>query len=136
MEFGAKSRENRSILKDIKKWIQEFMDRIRRPFKNVMPDSKAAQEFDPFDQQTKQLLADKFVDMIQDSGEKLSTIKAAGMSEQYQYLIEFKENKTPGISNTAVNKPPASKPSVLQGQYTQSGGECQQKFKTGSKNAP
>lgn len=45
---------------------------------------------------------------------------------QYQYLIEFKENKTPGISNTAVKKPPANAPSVLQGQYTQSGSKSQQ----------
>ena len=45
---------------------------------------------------------------------------------QYQYLIEFKENKTPGISNTAVKKPPANTPSVLQGQYTQSGSKSQQ----------
>lgn len=49
-------------------------------------------------------------------------------SEQYQYFIDFKENKTPGISNTAVKKPPASKPSVLHKQYTQSWQKSQQKF--------
>lgn len=54
-------------------------------------------------------------------------------NEQYQYLIDFKENKTPGISNTAVNKPPASTPSVLQGQYTQSGTKSQQNSKTHAK---
>jgi len=55
-------------------------------------------------------------------------------SEQYQYLIDFNENKTPGISNTAVNKPPASKPSVLQAQYMRSKSKSQQKSLRYQKN--
>lgn len=81
-EFGAKSRDNRSILRDVKKWITEFMDRMRKIFRNVESDSLAAKEFNRFDQNTKQILADMFVDITMDAGEKLSTIKEAGMTEK------------------------------------------------------
>ncbi len=111
-EFGAKSRENRSIVKDIKKWIRDFMDRVRRSFRNVMPDSKAAKDFTRFDQQTKQLLADKFVDMVLDAGEKLSTIKEAGMTEKittdrggnikYKISIDMKQ---PSYEDLVSKKP-------------------------------
>ena len=76
-EFGAKSKENRGFLEDLKRWITEFMDMLRSLFVDVEPDSLAAKEFGKFDANVKQILADMFVDMTTDSGEKLSTIKAA-----------------------------------------------------------
>lgn len=80
--FGAQSSTNRSILQDLKKWVTEFMDRIRRFFKNAESDSLAAKEFNRFDENTKQTLAKMFVDMTVDAGEKLSTIKEAGKTEK------------------------------------------------------
>lgn len=81
-EFGAQSRDNRSIVRNLKKWVAEFMDRMRKIFRNVESDTLAAKEFNRFDQNTKQILADMFVDMSMDAGEKLSTIKEAGMTEK------------------------------------------------------
>ena len=76
-EFGAKSKENRGFLEELKRWITEFMDMLRSLFVDVEPDSLAAKEFGKFDANVKQILADMFVDMTTESGEKLSTIKAA-----------------------------------------------------------
>ena len=76
-EFGAQSRQNKSFLEDLKRWISELLDKLRNYFKGVDPDSKAAKEFAKFDESVKQILADMYVDMSIDAGEKLSTIKAA-----------------------------------------------------------
>ena len=76
-EFGAQSKENKGFLEDLKRWISELLERLRNYFKGVDPDSKAAKEFAKFDENVKQILADMFVDMSIDAGEKLSTIKAA-----------------------------------------------------------
>lgn len=76
-EFGAQSRQNKSFLEDLKRWISELLDKLRNYFKGVDPDSKAAKEFAKFDESVKQVLADMYVDMSIDAGEKLSTIKAA-----------------------------------------------------------
>lgn len=81
-EFGAKSAQNKSIVKQFGQWVRELMQKLRRIFRNVEPDSLAAQEFQKFDDNVKQILADMFVDMSVDAGEKLSTIKAAGMTEK------------------------------------------------------
>lgn len=76
-EFGAQSKENRGFLEDLKRWITEIMDRLRNFFRGVEPDSLAAKEFAKLDDNVKQILADMFVDMTIDAGEKLSTIKTA-----------------------------------------------------------
>ena len=85
-EFGAQSKQNKSFLADLKKWISELMDKLRRYFKDVEPDSLAAKEFAKFDANVKQILADMYVDMSIDAGEKLSTIKAAYGSEFFEKL--------------------------------------------------
>lgn len=76
-EFGAQSKENRGFLEDLKRWITEVMDRLRNFFRGVEPDSLAAKEFVKLDDNVKQILADMFVEMTIDAGEKLSTIKTA-----------------------------------------------------------
>ena len=76
-QFGAESRQNKGILEDIKRWIEEFMQKLREIFKGVEPDSMAAQEFAKFDEGVKQILADMYVDMTIDAGEHLSTIQTA-----------------------------------------------------------
>ena len=76
-EFGAQSRENKSFLEDLKRWISEFLDKLRSIFQDVEPSSRAAQEFAKFDATAKQILADMYVDMTIDAGEKLSTIQNA-----------------------------------------------------------
>ena len=76
-EFGAQSKENKGFLEDLKRWISELIDKLRRYFRNAKPDSLAAKDFAKFDANVKQILADMYVDMAIDSGEKLSTIKAA-----------------------------------------------------------
>ena len=76
-EFGAQSRQNKSFLEDLKRWITEFMDKLRSIFVNVEPDSMAAKEFAKFDANVKQILADIYVDMAIDAGENLSTIQNA-----------------------------------------------------------
>ena len=76
-EFGAQSKENKRFLEDLKRWITELLDKLRNYFRNAEPDSLAAKAFDKFDANVKQMLADMYVDMSIDAGEKLSTIKAA-----------------------------------------------------------
>ncbi len=76
-EFGAQSKENKSFLEDLKRWITELLDKLRSYFRNAEPDSLAAKAFAKFDANVKQILADMYVDMSIDAGEKLSTIKAA-----------------------------------------------------------
>ena len=76
-EFGAQSKENKSFLEDLKRWITELLDKLRNYFRNAEPDSLAAKAFAKFDANAKQILADMYVDMSIDAGEKLSTIKAA-----------------------------------------------------------
>ena len=76
-EFGAQSKENKGFLEDLKRWITELLDKLRNYFRNVNPDSLAGKAFDKFDANVKQMLADMYVDMSIDAGEKLSTIKAA-----------------------------------------------------------
>ena len=85
-EFGAQSKQNKSFLADLKKWISELMDKLRRYFKDVEPGSLAAMEFAKFDANVKQILANMYVDMSIDAGEKLSTIKAAYGSEFFEKL--------------------------------------------------
>ena len=77
-EFGAQSKQNKSFLDDLKRWISELLEKLRSYFKGVDPDSMAAKEFAKFDENVKQILADMYVDMSIDAGEKLSTIHAAG----------------------------------------------------------
>ena len=81
-EFGARSQENRNFLKDFGKWLKELLDKLRSIFEGVESDSIAATEFAKFDKGVKQILADMFVDMSVDAGEKLSTIKEAGLTEK------------------------------------------------------
>ena len=81
-EFAAQSEENRGFVKRFKQWLSKLMERLRSYYRNVEPESDAAKEFGKFDQKVKQMLADKFVDMSMDAGEKLSTIKAAGMTQK------------------------------------------------------
>ena len=76
-EFGAQSKENKGFLEDLKRWITELLDKLRRYFRHAKPDSLAGKAFDRFDANVKQMLADMYVDMSIDAGEKLSTIKAA-----------------------------------------------------------
>ena len=76
-EFGAQSKQNRGFLEDLKRWITDLLERLRNYFKGIDPDSKAAKEFAKFDENVKQILADMYVDMATEAGEKLSTIKAA-----------------------------------------------------------
>lgn len=76
-EFGAQSKQNRGIVEEIKRWISDLLEKLRNFFSGVDPDSTAAKEFAKFDENAKKILADMYVDMATDSGEKLSTIKAA-----------------------------------------------------------
>ena len=76
-EFGAQSKENKSFLEDLKRWISEFLDKLRSIFQDVDPSSLAAKEFAKFDANAKKILADMYVDMTIDAGEKLSTIQNA-----------------------------------------------------------
>lgn len=76
-EFGAQSKQNKSFLDDLKRWITEFMEKLRSIFAGVEPDSLAAQEFAKFDESVKKILADMYVDMTIDAGEHLSTIQNA-----------------------------------------------------------
>lgn len=66
----------------MKSIIQDILNRLRPALKSVEPDSLAAQEFSKLEANAKQILADMFVDMSIDAGEKLSTIKAAGMLDE------------------------------------------------------
>ena len=75
--FGAQSQQNRSLVDQIRKWIREFMDKLREMFRDVDPDSRAAREFAKFDDGVKQILADMYVDMTIDAGEHLSVIQTA-----------------------------------------------------------
>lgn len=79
-EWGARSQQNKNFLTKLKQIITDLLNRLSAYFKNVEPDSLAAKEFAKIDANAKQILADMFVDMSIDAGEKLSTIKAAGMS--------------------------------------------------------
>lgn len=81
-EFGAQSEQNRSFLKRFTKWLRELLENLRNAFKDVTPDSLAAKEFARFEENVKQTLADMFVKMNIDAGEKLSTIKEAGLTEK------------------------------------------------------
>ena len=76
-EFGAQNKQNKSFLEDLKRWISEFLDKLRSIFQDVEPDSLAAKEFAKFDKNVKQILADMYVDMTIDAGDKLSTIQNA-----------------------------------------------------------
>ena len=76
-EFGAQNKQNKSFLEDLKRWIMEFMDKLRSIFEGVEPDSLAAQEFAKFDESVKQILADMYVEMTIDAGENLSVIQNA-----------------------------------------------------------
>lgn len=76
-QFGEESRQNKGILEDIKRWIEEFMQKLREIFKGVEPDSLAAKEFAKFDDGVKRILADMYVDMTVDAGEHLSAIRDA-----------------------------------------------------------
>ena len=94
-EFGAQSKENKGFLEDLKRWISEFIEKLRNYFKGVDPDSKAAKEFAKFDDNVKQILADMYVDMSIDAGEKLSTIKAAyggAFASKFQGLKDIQYN--------------------------------------------
>lgn len=75
--FGAESSQNKSIVSQIRRWISEFMEKLREIFSGVEPDSLAAQEFAKIDEGVKQILADMYVDMTIDAGEHLSTIQKA-----------------------------------------------------------
>ncbi len=57
------------------------------------PDSLAAKEFARFDENVKQILADMFVDMSLDAGEKLSTIHAAGLGKKITAQKDGVKNK-------------------------------------------
>ena len=76
-EFGTQNKQNKSFLEDLKRWISEFLDKLRSIFQDVEPDSLAAKEFARFDKNVKQILADMYVDMTIDAGDKLSTIQNA-----------------------------------------------------------
>lgn len=75
-EYGAQSKENKSLLDDIKKWFNDLLEKLKSIFVNVDPDSMAAREFDKFSDRVKQILADMYVDMTVEAGEHLSTIHA------------------------------------------------------------
>ena len=75
-QFAAESRQNKSFLEDLKRWIMEFMEKLRSIFKDVEPDSLAAQEFAKFENGVKKILADMYVDMTLDAGIKLSAVQA------------------------------------------------------------
>ena len=81
-EFGAQSQQNKNFVKEFGKWLKALLEKLKSIFRNVDPDSLAAREFQKFNDTVKRILADMFVDMSLDAGEKLSTIKAAGMTEK------------------------------------------------------
>lgn len=76
-QFGAENKQNKSLLDDIKRWITEFIEKLRSIFKDVEPGSLAAQEFSKFEDGVKQILADMYMDMTMEAGEHLSAIKEA-----------------------------------------------------------
>lgn len=81
-EFGAQSKQNKNFVQEFGKWLRELLDKLRSIFRKVEPESLAAKEFQKFDAAAKQILADMFVDMSMDAGEKLSTIHEAGMGKK------------------------------------------------------
>ena len=81
-EWGAKSKENASIVAKIKELLTELFDMLRKYFKHADSDSDAANAFRKLDKNVQQILADLFVDMSTTAAERLSTIKAAGMTEK------------------------------------------------------
>ena len=76
--WGAQSAENKGFLTQLKKIIQNLLNRLRHALRNVEPDSMAAKEFAKIEANAKKILADMFVDMSIDAGEKLGTIREAG----------------------------------------------------------
>lgn len=81
-QWGAQSQQNKGFLEKVKSIIQDILNLLRSALKGVDPDSLAAQEFSKLEANAKKILADMFVDMSIDAGEKLSTIKAAGMLDE------------------------------------------------------
>lgn len=76
--FGAQSEQNRTFLDNLRKWIHEFMEKMRAIFAGVNADSSlAAEEFNKFDTQVKRILADMYVDMTMEAGKNLDTIMNA-----------------------------------------------------------
>lgn len=108
-QFGAESRQNKSILSEIKRWIEEFMEKLREIFKGVEPDSLAAKEFAKFDDGVKQILADMYVDMTVDAGEKLGAKDKKLGSEDKARLKQMREEgaifKLPVTQNTPYRRP-------------------------------
>ena len=104
-EFGAQSEQNRDFLHRFAKKLREILNKLREIFKNVVPDSLAAQEFARFDANTKRILADMFVDMSIDAGEKLSTIKEAGLTEKITTENGGVKKKVGSTQNAPYRKP-------------------------------
>ncbi len=109
-EFGAQNVGNHNYLQKIRKWLTELLDYLRQAFRDVEPDSLAAKEFARFDENVKQNLADMFVDMSLDAGEKLSTIKEAGLTEKIttegggvKYKLPKLEEVTPSKNQIEAN---------------------------------
>ena len=82
-EWGAKSKENASIVAKIKELLTELFDMLRKYFKHADSDSDAANAFRKLDKNVQNILADLFVDMSTTAAERLSTIKAAASTEQF-----------------------------------------------------
>lgn len=119
-EWGAKSKENASIVAKIKELLTELLEKLRAYFKKADSDSEAANAFRKLDKNVQQILADIFVDMSTDAAEKLGTIKAAGLLDQLQVknaveetatLVAF-HNTTEALLNSILNDGGVAMPSV------------------------
>lgn len=81
-EWGAKSKENASVVEKFKEMLTALFEKLRAYFKHADSDSDAANAFRKLDKNVQNILADLFVDMSTDAAEKISTIKAAGLLDK------------------------------------------------------
>ena len=76
-KMAAYKEKNPSQWQQIIDKIKEFIDKIRKAFAGVEPDSNEAALFKDLDDFAKNELEKRFVDMVMDAGEHLSVIRAA-----------------------------------------------------------
>lgn len=90
-QWGAQSQQNKNIVQNVVQWIKDLFAKLRSYYKNVDPDSLAAQEFMKLDKQVQKQLADLFVKMSVEAGNKLSAIQEASGQEFAKEFLALKD---------------------------------------------
>ena len=90
-QWGAQSQQNKNIVLKVVQWIKDLFANLRTYYTNVDPDSLAAQEFMKLDKQVQEQLADMFVKMSVEAGNKLSTIQEASGQEFAKEFLALKD---------------------------------------------